>query len=117
MTCWQRRIGSISGSAGAEPNGNSAKANRGEYDGAFISTQLTGGSEVNNTAAVNADLAGPEVDNLTVPIWFRRGRTIPRAMAADRILMLTRRHPRPLARPPVRPLARPGWLDRLSRPF
>src|SRR5437868_11142642 len=90
MTCWQRRIGSISGSAGAEPHGNSAKANRGEYDGAFISTQLTGGSEVNNTAAVNADLAGPEVDNLTVPIWFRRGRTIPRATAADRILMLTR---------------------------
>jgi len=29
------------------------------------------GSEVNNTAAVNADLAGPEVDNLTVPIWFQ----------------------------------------------
>src|SRR5438105_1970953 len=113
MTCWQRRIGSISGSAGAEPHGNSAKANRGEYDGAFISTQLTGGSEVNNTAAVNADLAGPEVDNLTVPIWFRRGRTIPRAMAADRILMLTRRHP-PAASPTACPAA---CSPRLARPF
>ena len=93
MTCWQRRIGSISGSAGPEAHGNSAKANRGEYDGAFISTQLTGGSEVNNTAAVDAELAGPEVDNLTVLIWFRRGRTNPQGAAADRILMLTRGRP------------------------
>ena len=64
-------MGSILGSAGAETHGNSAKANRGEYDGPFISTQLTGGSEVNNTAAVNVDLAGPEIDNLTVQIWFQ----------------------------------------------
>ena len=62
MTCWRRRIGSISWPAGAEAHGNSAKANRDEYDGAFISTQLTGGSEVNNKATVNAGLAGPEVD-------------------------------------------------------
>jgi hypothetical protein len=68
-------------------------ANRGEYDGAFISTQLTGGSEVNNTAAVDAELAGPEVDNLTVLIWFRRGRTNPQGAAVDRILMLTRGRP------------------------
>jgi|SRR6185369_12107830 len=97
MTYWRRRIGSIFGSAGAEAHGNSAKANRGEYDGAFISTQLTGGSEVNNMAAVNAGLAGPEVDNLTVPIWFQRERTNPHTAAADRILMLTRRPLRPRA--------------------
>jgi hypothetical protein len=42
MTGWRKRIESISEPAGAEIDGNSAKANRGEYDGAFISTQLTG---------------------------------------------------------------------------
>jgi hypothetical protein len=93
MTCWRRRIGSISRSAGAETHGNSAKAKRGEYDGAIISTQLTAWQRANNTAAVNADLAAPEVDNLTASIWFRRGRTNPRAAAADRALMLTRRSP------------------------
>jgi hypothetical protein len=83
MTCWRRRIGSISWPAGAEAHGNSAKANRDEYDGAFISTQLTGGSEVNNKATVNAGLAGPEVDNLTVPIWFQHKWTNRKRAAAN----------------------------------
>jgi hypothetical protein len=64
-------MGSILGSAEAETDGNSAKANRGEYDGAFISTQLTGWQRGKQHGRVNADLAGPEVDNLTVPIWFQ----------------------------------------------
>jgi hypothetical protein len=70
MTCWRRRIESIFGSAWAETHGNSAKANRGEYEGAFISTQLRGWQRGKQQAAVNAELAGPETDNRMALIRF-----------------------------------------------
>jgi hypothetical protein len=71
MTCWRRRIESISGAAEADILGNSARANRSEYDGAFISTQLNRlAAEQISRPPLTLILAGPEVDNQAVPFWF-----------------------------------------------